>query len=44
MPEIDAGPPVGDSHEAEATEEDLRALLSGQRRLFFILAIFLTLC
>ena len=44
MPEIDVGPPVGDSHEAEATEEELRALLSGQRRLFFILAIFLTLC
>ena len=44
VPEIDAGPPVGDSHEAEATEEELRALLSGQRRLFFILAIFLTLC
>ena len=40
MPEIDAGPPVGDNHEAEATEEELRALLSGQRRLFFILAIF----
>ena len=31
MSEIDAGPPVGDSHEAEATEEELRALLSGQR-------------
>ena len=43
VPEIDAGPPVGDNHEAEATEEELRALLSGQRRLFFILAIFLTL-
>lgn len=29
MPEVDTGPPVGDSHEAEATEEELRALLSG---------------
>lgn len=44
MPEIDAGPPVGDSHEAEANEEELRALLSGWRRFLFILANFLTLC
>ena len=42
MPEIDAGPPVGDSHEAEATEEELRALLSGRRRPFFLLALCLT--
>ncbi|KAH9032650.1 hypothetical protein EDB84DRAFT_1578531 [Lactarius hengduanensis] len=29
MPEVVVGPPVGDSLEAEATEEELRALLSG---------------
>jgi hypothetical protein len=40
MPEIDAGLPVGDSHEAEATEEELRALLSGQRHPFFYLPLY----
>ncbi|KAH9166265.1 hypothetical protein EDB89DRAFT_2233005 [Lactarius sanguifluus] len=29
MPEVVVGPPVGDNPEAEATEEELRALLSG---------------
>ncbi|KAI9437579.1 hypothetical protein H4582DRAFT_2111791 [Lactarius indigo] len=29
MPEVVAGPPIGDSPEAETTEEELRALLSG---------------
>jgi hypothetical protein len=36
MPEVVAGPPVGDSREGEATEEELRALLSGQRPPFFL--------
>ncbi len=31
MPEVVAGPPIDDSPETEATEEELRALLSGQR-------------
>ncbi|KAH9069852.1 hypothetical protein EDB83DRAFT_2371536, partial [Lactarius deliciosus] len=36
MPEVVAGPPVlGDNPEAEAIEEELRALLSGQRPPFF---------
>ena len=39
IPEIVAGPPVGDG---EATEDELRALLSGQRLPFIFLALCLT--